>query len=192
MDSRFKNIVLFLISFCVIFLFVLLITSDNKRKSSIVVKHSKDNYPIYEVDNEVTLQNNSVWYVLKENTTRDRDVYLISKDKINNEVVDDVDHFVKETYLDALCNSLSVNRDQISESRLLNKDDISNLYDMETFDNNFDKSKYKLLQNNTLVNYIENEKMYSLCDTSFCLNDNTDIRVVIKIAKYFIVDNKKD
>ena len=63
---------------------------------------------------------------------------------------------------------------------------------METFDNNFDKSKYKLLQNNTLVNYIENEKMYSLCDTSFCLNDNTDIRVVIKIAKYFIVDNKKD
>ena len=192
MDSRFKNIVLFLISFCVIFLFVLLITSDNKRKSNIVVKHSKDNYPIYEVDNEVTLQNNSVWYVLKENTTRDRDVYLISKDKVNNEAVADVDHFVKETYLDALCNSLSVNRDQISESRLLNKDDISNLYDMETFDNNFDKSKYKLLQNNTLVNYIENEKMYSLCDTSFCLNDNTDIRVVIKIAKYFIVDNKKD
>lgn len=192
MNSRFKNIVLFLISFCVIFLFVLLITSDNKRKASIVVKHSKDNYPIYEVDKEVTLQNNSVWYVLKENTTRDRDVYLISKDKINNEVVDDVDHFVKETYLDALCNSLSVSRDQISESRLLNKDDISNLYDMETFDNNFDKSKYKLLQNNTLVNYIENEKMYSLCDTSFCLNDNTDIRVVIKIAKYFIVDNKKD
>ena len=192
MDSRFKNILLFLISFCVIFLFVLLITSDNKRKSSIVVKHSKDNYPIYAVDNEVTLQNNSVWYVLRENTTRDRDVYLISKDKINNEVVDDVDHFVKETYLDALCNSLSVNRDQISESRLLNKDDISNLYDMETFDNNFDKSKYKLLQNNTLVNYIENEKLYSLCDTSFCLNDNTDIRVVIKIAKYFIVDNKKD
>ena len=192
MDNKFKNIVLFLISFCVIFLFVLLITNDNKKKSNIVLKHDKDNYPIYEVDSEVTLQNNSVWYVLKENSSKDRDVYLISKDKVNNEVVSDVDHYINETYLDYICNSLNASREQISESRLLNKDDISELYDMITFDINFDRSKYKLLQNNTLVNYIENEKIYSLCDEGFCLNDNTDIRVVIKIAKHFIVGNKKD
>jgi len=190
MDNKFKNIVLFLISFSVVFLFVLLVTSDNKRKENVVIKHNKDNYPVYEVDKEVTLLDNSIWYVLKDNTSQDRDIYLISKDKVNNDVVDDVNHFVKNIYLDNLCSSLSVSRDQISESRLLNTDDIIYLYDMKNFDIKFDRSKYKLLQNNTFVNYIENEKMYSLCDEGLCLNDNNDIRVVIKIAKYFIVEKK--
>ena len=159
MDSRFKNIVLFLISFCVIFLFVLLITSDNKRKSSIVVKHSKYNYTIYEVDNEVTLQNNSVWYVLKENTTRDRDVYLISKDKVNNEAVADVDHFVKEKYLD------NGNVEKVDNEVTKYVNEMSNIFDMVhkkvlSISDNKKKSDYSKQLLTTILDYTEKSKLF--------------------------------
>ena len=49
-----------------------------------------------------------------------------------------------------------------------------------------DPSKFRLLENDTLVNYIVDNKIYSLCREGFCNNDNTDIRIVIKIAKYFV------
>ena len=192
MELNLKNVVLFLISLCVIVLFLLLIFNKNKKTINYDnVKTSRDNYPVYEVDDLVKLSNDSEWYVLKENTSKDRDVYLISKNKTNNEVVEDTYYYLKDKYLDSLCNSLFVSRKEISEVRLLNSGDICELYksDCSNFNVKFDTSKYKLLENATMVDFNLDNKKYSLCSEGFCENNSNDIRVIIRIAKFFIKED---
>ena len=187
MESNFKNVVIFIISFCVIFLFLLLIISSNKTNkiNEELVKKSRDDYPIYNIDDEVKLIDDSEWYVLKNNNSTDKEIYLISKYKNNEEVIDNISKYVNDIYLDDLCRRLSISRKQISDIRLLNLADINELFNNES-NINFDTSKYKLLSNATLVDYYLDNIRLSLCNEGFCKNDNTDIRIVIKIPKFFI------
>lgn len=192
MESRFKNTVLFLISFCVIFLFLLLLLNGNKKAiEDVNIKTPRTNYETYKVDELVKLKNDSEWYVIQDSSNKEKEVYLISKDKINNEVIDDINTYLRDKYTDSLCNSLSISRDELSEVRLLNVDDICKLYQIEfnEFNYNFDISKYKLLENPTIVDYKIDNKNMSLCNEGLCNNDNIDIRVVIKIAKHFIKED---
>lgn len=189
MELRFRNTILFLISFAVIFLMLLLLFNDNKPKiNEENLKTFRDDYAKYKVDTLVQLKDNSEWYVLKNSSNTERDVYLLSKEKNNIEVVSDIKHFVKDEYLETLCNSLHISRSEVSEIRLLNSSDICDLdnKDCTSFSFNFDTSKYKMLENATIVDYMENNKYLSLCSEGFCNNDNNDIRVVIKIPKFFI------
>ena len=189
MDSKFKNIVLFLVSLCVIILFLLLIFNGSKKNnSSNIIQSNKNNYIVYKVDDLVKLIDNTEWYVLKNSSNEEKDVYLISKNRVNNEIEEDVDKFVKDKYLDILCTNLNISREQISDIRLLDNGDITDLYeiDFNSFNPVFDTNKFKLLENDTIVNYNLDNKRCSLCREGFCNNDNTDIRVVIKIAKYFV------
>ena len=193
MELRFRNTILFLISFSVIFLFLLLMFNDNKNKINYEnIKTNRTDYSEYVVDNLVTLKNDSEWYVLKNSSNNEKEVYLLSKEKINNEVISDINHFVKDSYLDSLCNSLGISRNEISDIRLLNSNDICELNnsDCSSFNNSFDTSKYKLLEKDTIVDYIVDNKYFSLCREGFCNNDNTDIRVVIAIPKFFIKESK--
>ena len=193
MELRFRNTILFLISFSVIFLFLLLIFNGNKSKINYDnIKTNRSDYSEYVVDSLVTLKNDSEWYVLKNSSNTEKEVSLLSKEKINNEVINDINHYVKDSYLDSLCNSLSISRNEISDIRLLNSNDICDLNnsDCSSFNNSFDTSKYKLLEKDTIVDYIEDSKYYSLCREGFCNNDNTDIRVVIVIPKFFIKESQ--
>lgn len=189
-DSKFRNSILFLVSLCVIVLFLLLIINGNKKVANVDgnIQSSKNNYIVYEVDQSVKLIDDSEWYVLRDSSNDEKEVYLISKNKVNNEKVEDTNRFISDIYLDILCSSLQINREQVSEIRLLNSYDICNLYksDCSNFNTSFDSSKYKLLESDTLVDYSQDNKKYSLCREGFCDIENNDIRVIIKIAKYFI------
>lgn len=191
MELNFKNIVLFLISFCVIFLFMFLIIGNKKSDNLVNVVSSKNNYSVFNIDDSVKLKDDSEWYVLKNSSEEEKNVYLISKNKINNSVVEDANSYVKDKYLDILCNNLGISREQVDDIRLLDNNDIVDLYeiDYDSFNTSFDTSKFKLLENDTIVNYNLDNELLSLCREGFCNNDNTDIRVVIAIAKYFVEED---
>ena len=195
MELNLKNIVLLFISCCVIILFIVLLVNGKKDNINYDnVKASKNNYQIYDVDSLVKLKDDSEWFVLKNNYKNDKNIVLISKNKINNEPITDVKNYIGDNYLDSLCNSLYISRDEISEVRLLSSSDICDLYesDCSDFDTKFDTSKYKLLESATIVDYYSDTKLLNLCSEGFCDNNNTDIRVVISIPKFFIKEEKED
>ncbi len=195
MELNLKNIVLFFISCCVIILFIVLLVNGKKDNINYDnVKASKNNYQIYDVDSLVKLKDDSEWFVLKNTSKNDKNIVLISKNKINNEPITDVKNYIGDNYLDSLCNSLYISRDEISEVRLLSSSDICDLYesDCSDFDTKFDTSKYKLLESATIVDYYSDTKLLNLCSEGFCDNNNTDIRVVISIPKFFIKEEKED
>lgn len=195
MEFNLKNSVIFLISLCVVVLFLFLIINDNKKSiNPDNIKVTKNNYIEYRIDDLVKLKNNSYWYVLYNSDNKEKEIYLISKDKINDEVITNINHYIKDEYLDKLCNSLFISRNEISDIRLLSISDICDLYDIsvDEFNNRFDRTKYKLLENDTVVDYYEDNKQLSLCNEGLCNNDNNSIRVVIKIPKFFIEENEKE
>ena len=188
MELNVKNIVLFFISCCVIVLFIFLLVDGKKDNINYDnIKSSKNNYQLYDVDSLVKLKDDSEWFILKKNSKNDKNLVLISKNKINSEPVNDVNNYISDNYLDSLCNSLYISRDEVSEIRLLSFRDICDLYetDCNNFDTKFDTSKYKLLESATIVDYYSDTKLLSLCSEGFCDNNNTDIRVVISIPKFF-------
>ena len=189
MELRFRNTVLFLISFSVIFLMVLLLLNGNKSKfNEENIKTPRNDYAKYEIDTLLKLKDESEWYVLKNSSNTEKEVYLLSKEKNNVETETDINHFVKDEYLDTICNSLHISRSEVAEIRLLNSIDICELYgiDCNNFKLSFDTSKFKMLESATIVDYYLDNKELSLCREGFCNNDNSDIRVVIKIPKFFV------
>ena len=189
MELKYRNTVLFFTIVFVILLFLVLILNSMKKNNIVLENNSiKNNYSIYKVDDYVQLLDDSEWYVLKESNEKDKEVLLISKYKVNNDVIDDVNYYLKNTFKDELSKRLYISRNQISEVRLLNYFDICDLYNIpyESFSLNFDTSKFRLLENDSIVDYNLDNESFSLCREGFCKGSISDIRVVIKIAKFFI------
>ena len=191
MKNDFRNTIISIICLSVIVLFLILVINGQK-KANVEITSSKNNYDVYDVDEIVKLNDDSLWYVLGNNTNTDKNVTLISKDKVNDEVIDNVNYYVNEIYFDKICNSLSISREQLGGIRLLNENDVCNLYEIDNlkFTGKFDTSKYKMFEVSTITDYYIDKVQTSLCDDGFCINDNTDIRVVINIPKHFIKKDK--
>lgn len=162
------------------------------------VDYNNKTYKVYKSGDSIKLSDNSSWHVIKDSSSNEEEVTILSDNDIGKINTKDVENYLEETYYNQLQENLSIDDNSISNIRLIDIDDIMTLTSLSniTVGTKIEKQGLEwLYSKSTLTSYIEDSKPILICSKDgenparICIGKDSDIfpiRPVITISKNYI------
>lgn len=162
------------------------------------VDYNNKTYKVYKSGDSIKLSDNSSWHVIKDSSSNEEEVTILSDNDIGKINTKDVENYLEETYYNQLQENLSIDDNSISNIRLIDIDDIMTLTSLSniTVGTKMEKQGLEwLYSKSTLTSYIEDSKPILICSKDgenparICIGKDSDIfpiRPVITISKNYI------